>query len=79
MSFQNRPAKKSNQITGNDFRAMLKGQGLLLEFWDEAITARAYVQNRIMNRLIADNKIFSLYRAFYGQVLAISYFRKFRC
>jgi hypothetical protein len=30
-----------------------------------------------MNGPIADDKIFSPYEAFYGQVLAISHFRKF--
>jgi hypothetical protein len=28
---------------------MLKGQGLPLEFWDEAASTGAYVRNRIMN------------------------------
>jgi hypothetical protein len=31
-SFQNAPAEKSIQTTENDFRAMLKAQGLPLEF-----------------------------------------------
>jgi hypothetical protein len=31
-SFQNGPAEKSIQTNENDFRAMLKGQGLPLEF-----------------------------------------------
>jgi hypothetical protein len=78
-SFQNGPAEKSIQTTESDFRAMLKDQGLQLEFWDEAVTTRAYVQNRIMNGPIADDKVFSPYKAFYGQVLAISHFRKFGC
>jgi hypothetical protein len=79
LSFQNGLAEKSIQITENDFRAMLKGQGLLLEFWDKAATTRAYVRNRIMNGPMADDKIFSPYEAFYGQVPAISHFRKFGC
>jgi hypothetical protein len=58
---------------------MLKGQGLPLEFWDEAAVTGAYVRNRIMNGPKAGDKIFSPYEAFYGQAPTIDHFRKFGC
>jgi hypothetical protein len=73
-SFQNRPAEKSIQTSENDFWAMLKDQGLLLEFWDKAAITGAYVQNRIMNRLRVGDKVFSLYKAFYRQAPTIDHF-----
>jgi hypothetical protein len=78
-SFQNSPAEKSIQTSENDFRAMLKDQGLPLEFWDEAVTTGAYVRNRIINGLRAGDKVFSPYEAFYGQAPAIDHFRRFGC
>jgi hypothetical protein len=58
---------------------MLKDQGLLLEFWDEAAMTGAYVQNRIMNRLRVGDKVFSLYEAFYRQAPTIDHFWRFGC
>jgi hypothetical protein len=78
-SFQNGPAEKSIQTSESDFRAMLKDQGLPLEFWDEAATTGAYVRNRIMNGPRAGDKVFSPYEAFYGQAPAIDHFRRFGC
>ena len=78
-SFQNGPAEKSIQTSENDFRAMLKDQGLPLEFWDEAAMTGAYVRNRIMNGPRAGDKVFSPYEAFYGQAPTIDHFRRFGC
>ena len=78
-SFQNGTAEKSIQTSENDFRAMLKGQGLPLEFWDEAATASAYVRNRIMNGPSVEDRIFSPYEAFYGHMPSINHLRKFGC
>jgi Reverse transcriptase (RNA-dependent DNA polymerase)/gag-polypeptide of LTR copia-type len=78
-SFQNGPAEKSIQTSENDFRAMLKDQGLPLEFWDEAAMTGAYVRNRIMNGPRAGDKTFSPYEAFYGQAPTIDHFRRFGC
>jgi hypothetical protein len=78
-SFQNGPAEKSIQTSENDFRAMLKGQGLPLEFWDEAAVTGAYVRNRIMNGPRAGEKTFSPYEAFNGQAPTIDHFRRFGC
>ena len=78
-SFQNGTAERSIQTSEDDFRAMLKGQGLPLEFWDEAAVTGAYVRNRIMNGPRADDKIFSPHEAFYGQTPEINHFRKFGC
>jgi hypothetical protein len=47
--FQNSPAERSIQTSENDFRAILKGQGLPLEFWDEAAVTGAYIRNCIIN------------------------------
>jgi len=58
---------------------MLKGQGLPLEFWDEAAVTGAYVRNRIMNGPRAGDKVFSPYEAFYGQAPTIDHFRRFGC
>jgi hypothetical protein len=77
--FQNGPTEKSIQTTENDFRAILKVQELLLEFWDEATATGAYIRNRIMNGLAAGDQIFSPYEAFYGEIPAIDYFRTFGC
>ena len=49
--FQNRPTEKSIQTIENNFRAILKAQGLPLEFWDKAIVTRVYIRNYIINRL----------------------------
>lgn len=78
-SFQNGPAEKSIQTSENDFRAMLKDQGLPLEFWDEAAMTGAYVRNRIMNGPRVGDKVFSPYEAFYGQAPKIDHFRRFGC
>jgi hypothetical protein len=51
LSFQNRPTEKSIQTIENNFRAILKAQGLLLEFWDKAIVTRVYIRNYIINGL----------------------------
>ena len=69
---------RTSQTTEYDFCVMLKGQGLLLEFWDEAALTGAYIQNRIINGLISSDKIFSLYKAYYSEIPKIDYFRKFR-
>ena len=58
---------------------MLKGQGLPLEFWDEAATAGAYVRNRIMNGPSVEDRIFSPYEAFYGHMPSINHLWKFGC
>ena len=58
---------------------MLKDQGLPLEFWDEATMTGAYVQNRIMNGPRVGDKVFSLYKAFYGQAPTIDHLRRFGC
>ena len=55
-SFQNGPAEKSIQTSENDFRAMLKGQQLPLEFWDEAALTGAYIRNRVMDGPAAGEK-----------------------
>ena len=78
-SFQNGPAERSIQTTEHDFRAMLKDQGLPLDFWDEAAVTGAYVRNRIMNGPTAGEKTFSPYEAFYGQAPIIDHFRRFGC
>src|ERR1700722_11231706 len=78
-SFQNGPAEKSIQTTENDFRAMLKAQGLPLEFWDEATATGAYVRNRIMNGPTAGDRIFTPYEAFYGEIPVIDHFPTFGC
>jgi Reverse transcriptase (RNA-dependent DNA polymerase) len=78
-SFQNGPAERSIQTTEHDFRAMLKGQGLPLEFWDEAVSTGAYVRNRIMNGPISGDKTFTPYEAYYGEMPKIDHFRKFGC
>ena len=78
-SFQNGPAERSIQTTEHDFRAMLKGQGLPLEFWDEAVSTGAYVRNRIMNGPISGDKTFTPYEAYYSEMPKIDHFRKFGC
>jgi hypothetical protein len=78
-SFQNGPAERSIQTTEYDFRAMLKGQGLPLEFWDEVASTGAYVRNRIMNGPTSGDKTFSPYEAYYSEVPKIDHFRKFGC
>ena len=77
--FQNRPAKHSIQTIENNFRVILKGQNLLLEFWDKVVTIGAYIRNRIINRLISSDKTFSLYKVYYSKIPKINYFRKFKC
>ena len=82
-SNQNGPAEKTIQYTEADARAILIEAKLLIEFWDEAVEADIYLQNRLPGRegLQSETYIFSPEEAFTGRKRQITtrHVRVFGC
>jgi hypothetical protein len=54
-------------------RAMLKDASLLIEFWDKAVEADAYLQNRTDTGPTINRKKVSPKEAFIGKTLSINH------
>jgi hypothetical protein len=74
-SYQNGPAERSIGTAEASMRAMLNDASLPLEFWDEAVTADAYLRNRTNTGPIIDRKITSPEGAWTGVTPSIDHIR----
>src|ERR1700712_1457584 len=75
-SHMNGPAERNIRTAEADMRATLKGAGLPMEFWDEAVESDAYVRNRTSTGPTIDGCITSPEEAWTGLTPSIDHIRK---